>query len=317
MKIIKRIGIGIASILVVLVGCNLIFTKSYTKENPFVKAQDGTPLVIAHGGAKHLEPENTMRAFRNAVAMGVDVLEIDIMMTSDGVLVTHHGQNESGNIDLMSNASGLVHEMSFDELQAFNFGYNFQALDGSYPYRDVEGEEIADLEINIPALEQVFATFGNRVLYVLEIKAEAGAKKEEAVDALYELIDQYDVAEVSMVATFYDDINAYYYASRPDIAISTSVGPTTNYIVSNLFYLPFLFQPKGHAALQMPLEESAPVIGTIDLTQERFIKQAQKQNMAVHYWTINDVETMQRLIDLGVDGIITDRPDLLLTLLGQ
>lgn len=313
MKKIKKIGIALFGVFIAVMLLNVALTKSYASNNPW-RAQERV-LVMAHGGAKKLNPENTMKAFKEAYEMGVDVLEMDVMMTKDGILVTHHGTGKDGNISLMSDGEGTIHEKTYEELQAYNFGYKFVDLEGNRPYESLTIEEVHAMEINIPKLETLFETFGTNILYNIEVKAPEGAEKEGAVDALFAMIRQYDLEDYVLVATFDNQINAYYYESAPHIPQSTSVGPTTKFVLANLVGLPFVFEPKNQAALQLPLIEEAPVIGELALAKAKYINAAHKQNLAVHYWTINDPEEMQMLIDLGADGIITDRPDLLLELL--
>ncbi|MGL5540262.1 MAG: glycerophosphodiester phosphodiesterase [Erysipelotrichaceae bacterium] len=315
MTVLKKVGMVLLAIVLLVVGANGMLTQSYAASNPW--RSEGRPLVIAHGGAKDLNPENTMKAFQHAFDLGVDVLEIDLMMTQDHILVTHHGSNQTGNIDLMSDGAGLVHEMTYEQLRQYNFGYNFVDLDGNRPYKDYTLEQVEAEKIYLPRLEELFEAFSDQVLYIIEVKADGDAPRLETVDALYDLIDAYALQDHVIVASFYDDINAYYNKTRPEIAVSPSRGVVTKFVVTNLVKMGFLFAPQSHAAMQLPLEESAPVIGTVDLTNPAILKQAHRQNMGIHYWTINDEATMQALIDLGADGIITDRPDLLIDLINQ
>ena len=81
----------------------------YQEENPWL-AKNGRPLVMAHAGGKGLYPEDTMTAFEYAYGVGVDVLEMDVMMTEDRILVLRHGENNTGNIRLMSNCDTVIHK---------------------------------------------------------------------------------------------------------------------------------------------------------------------------------------------------------------
>ncbi len=312
-KIITGIVFCAAAATVIL---NYLPINRFAGENVW-KKQNNRVLVMAHGGAKQLNPENTMKAFKHAFDLNVDVLEMDVMLTKDNILVTHHGENTTGNIREMSNGDGLVHQLTYDELQQYNFGYNFKDLDGNYPYRDLSQDEAIALEINIPKLEDVFIEFGDKTLYNIEIKADLDAPRQPAIDELYRLIEKYNLQENVLVATFYDDISKAYTEKDATVAKATAKGETTDLVIKSLLKMSFLFSPQNAAAIEVPVKEKAPVLGELDLTSKGIIKQVHGRNMAVHYWTINDPETMRLLIKNGADGIITDRPDVLLEVLKE
>ena len=100
--------------------------------NPFLRPEGAAPFVVAHGGCKHLFPENTMVAFDGAVALGVDMLEMDVRLTADSVLVTHHDDT----LRRTSDGEGLIIGYTLEELGRFNFGAKFAGLEKKYPYRN-------------------------------------------------------------------------------------------------------------------------------------------------------------------------------------
>lgn len=97
--------------------------------NPFLRPEGAAPFVVAHGGCKHLFPENTMAAFDGAVALGVDMLEMDVRLTADSVLVTHHDDT----LRRTSDGEGLIIGYTLEELGRFNFGAKFAGLERSIP----------------------------------------------------------------------------------------------------------------------------------------------------------------------------------------
>ena len=96
------------------------------------------PLVIAHGGAKLMNPENTVMAFDYAYNIGVDVLEMDLRLTKDNVLITHHNET----IDETSDHTGLVMDYTYDELVQMNFGAKFTDYEGKQPYKNLTQSEL-------------------------------------------------------------------------------------------------------------------------------------------------------------------------------
>ena len=133
MKLLKRVGIFI---LVALLTFGVLFIApkpNYKATNTWRKSNhDDRVLVMAHAGGKGVYPDNTMKAFRYSFELGVDVLEMDLMMTSDNVLVLRHGENETGNIRQYSNCDTVIWNETYDYLyNNCNFAYNYQFTDHS------------------------------------------------------------------------------------------------------------------------------------------------------------------------------------------
>lgn len=266
-------------------------------EAPSDAIYEGQPavMVIAHQGGEHLRPSNTMAAFEHAVAMGVDMLEMDINGTRDGVLVTIHDTT----VDRTTNGSGVVWEMSSAELLQLDAGYYFTRDDGqTYPYRG-QG-------ITIATLDEVFTAFPDMPMNI-EIK-----QVEPSIATPFcDLLRQYDRAANTIVASFHQTAMDEFRAACPETPTSLTAGEVTNlYIRHRLLGAGAYTPPAG--AIQIPRESAG-----IALLVDHFVTAAQRRNLQVHAWTINEPDAMRELIDLGVDGIITDRPDLLLEILGR
>ncbi len=259
--------------------------------NPYLVGE-GRPWVLAHGGAKDLFPENTLVAFDGSMALEVDALEIDVCMTADEVLVTHHDLT----IDATSDGVGEVISYTFDELQDFNFGYDFTDLEGNQPYQDSP--------VRIPGLETVFLRYDN-VHFVVEIK-NRGENGKRAAELMYDLIRSTGVEGRVVVASFSQEIlNHFIEVSNGEIPISAAEEEVKDFVFSGLSGMEFLYGPEA-VMFQIPRSSAG-----IPLDAKRLIKSAHRRRMAVQYWTIDDPEEMRRLIELGVDGLITDRPDLM------
>ena len=289
-KIIISIIVGIALVFGII---QLIPVKDVIESNPFAISNNGRPLVIAHGGAKDLFPENTMVAFDGSVAIGIDMLEIDVCLTKDDILITHHDKT----IDSMSDGSGKIRDYNFEELKAFNFGDGFKDLDGNNPY--------ADAHVSVTKLSEVFEKYPD-MLYNVEIK-DGGETGEKAASILYQLIKEYDLTNQILVPSFSDDtINHFRSLTENTILTSSAREETKKFIYAHLAQVDNLVFDVKYEAMQLPLSNSG-----VNLAKKAIIKDAHRRNIAVHYWTIDDKETMKDLILMGADGIITDRPDLL------
>lgn len=258
------------------------------------------PLVIAHQGGNLLKPGNTLTAFEHAEQLGVDVIEFDIHMTKDGHLVAIHDDT----VDATTNGTGRVDEMTLDEIQALDAGYHFKDLNGDYSYRG-QG-------VYIPTVEEVFEQFGHLRMNI-EIKDAYPLGEPSTIETkLWELIQQYEMEDKVLVASFDDDIiKRFQVASNHQVAVSGGRSEVTKFVILHYLFLDKFYEPTVDA-FQVPLEQR-----NINLTNERLINGAQNLNVHYHFWTINDEETMRSLLQKGADGIITDRPDLLVQIMNE
>ena len=151
------------TILTIFLGSACVPKQEAIEANRYRLNKGDAPWIIAHGGAKKLFPENTMMAFRGSTSLGVDALEMDVAMTKDGILVTHHDLT----IDRMSNGTGKVIDYTYEELLQFNFGHSFKDIHGNSLYQTDT--------VTIGKLEEVFSEFNDWELMVeLKDKGEDG-----------------------------------------------------------------------------------------------------------------------------------------------
>jgi len=313
----KKLLVVISVILLLALTLIVIPKPKYEQTNPFL-SQNGIPLVMAHAGGKGVYPDNTMAAFEYSYNLGVDVLEMDVQITDDGILVLLHGQNVTGNTIQNSNCDAVVWEETYQYLNdSCNFGYQYQESDESYLYRDMTSNEWHDAKVHLTTLEEVFDEFGDSILYNIEIKADADAPRTDIADTLADLIVEFDLESKVLVACAFDDISEYLIDTYPNLYVSTSYG-TARKIIIGAYTLTSVFSGKPkYAAVQVPIAYELPVIQTLRLDTKLLINTLHQQNMAMHYWTVNDEETMRLLINQGADGIITDYPELLLQIISE
>lgn len=316
MKTIKRLLLITIILAGLGLGLILVPKPQFARTNPFIS--NGLPLVMAHAGGKGVYPDNTMLAYQYSFDLGVDVLEMDVMLTQDGVLVLLHGENRTGNTRSHSNCDTVVWQEDYETLyEQCNFGYHYQEEDGTYLYRDMTPAQWQAAHVHLPMLEEVFLAFGDNILYNIEIKADADAPRIETADALYTLIDTYGLHDHVLVACAFDDINDHLVDTYPDLFVSTAYGSAQRRIISIYTLTSVLQKAPRHAAVQVPVSYTLPVIRTLRLDTKLLINTLHQHNMAMHYWTINDEPTMRHLIEQGADGIITDYPALLMSILDE
>ncbi|WP_223702661.1 glycerophosphodiester phosphodiesterase [Sutcliffiella deserti] len=297
----RKFLLGVGLILSIVFSLCLVFTFSPTSRieaKPFFK--NSRPLVIAHQGGELLAPSNTMIAFKQAADMGVDVIETDIHITKDGHLVAIH----DATVDRTTNGSGAVADLTLTEIQALDAGYHFQDLNGNLSYRG-QGAYI-------PTVEEMFQEFGDMRIEI-EIKdSNPPEQYEEIAEKLWKLTEKYGMEDKLLVASFDQEI-IQMFDNYTNGRVATAGGrqEITQFVIFQKIFMRNLYSPKVDS-FQVPLEQSG-----IDLTNQRLIRDAKRTGLQVHYWTIDDKETMQYLIERGADGIITNRPDLMLELLEE
>jgi glycerophosphoryl diester phosphodiesterase len=266
--------------------------KPYYTENPT------TPLVIAHQGGDGIRPGDTLLAFQNAVDMGADVLEMDAHITKDREIVLMHDER----VDRTTDGQGLIEELTLAELQKLDAAYKWSNDHGkTFPYRG-QG-------VQVPTLRELFEKFPQK-RYLIEIKLTENPIHKPLCD----LIREYNMQDKVIVASFHDDAMSLFREICPEIATSASKSEVTPFILLGKLYLSGWISPQ-YQSLQVPYETSESY--GIPVMTERFIREAHAKNIRVEPWTVDDPELMKLYIQWGVDGIITDRPDLMLQVLGR
>ena len=266
-------------------------------------------LAYAHRGGAREAPSNTIVAMRQALAAGATALEMDVHPTADGHLVVCHDPT----VDRTTNGSGAISGLTLAEVQALDAAYWFVPghevapgrPDGEYPLR---GRAPDDPELRIPTLREVLETFPG-VLLNIDIKQMAPAVKPYE-EQLARLLLEHDRSDDVVVTSFHDTALAAFSAAAPLIATSAGLLAVAGFWQS--VQDGTLPAPMSHAAVQVPTDfEGATVV------DERFVQTAHAAGVAVHVWTIDDPPEIERLVGLGVDGIMSDRPSVLVPTLAE
>ncbi|WP_423189783.1 glycerophosphodiester phosphodiesterase [Alkalibacterium sp. f15] len=276
-----------------------LFPLSSKKTYAFFEEKEG-PLVIAHRGGKALAPENTLAAFRNAAELAVDMLEYDVHITVDGHLVVIHDDT----VDRTTNGTGRVNEMTLEEIKALDAGYRFKDANGDFVFRNSG--------IKIPTVEEVFSEFSDKK-HLIELKDSNNPLMYEAlIVEMWNEIQKFNMKDNVLIASFDHAINLRFQdVSNGEVAIGAGKEETRHFVTIHKALLNALYRPKA-AAFQLPTE-----LEGYNLVDWKLIRGANNRGMQIYYWTINEEEMMKKLIDIGVDGIMTDNPRLLLDVLSN
>ncbi|MDN6161388.1 MAG: glycerophosphodiester phosphodiesterase [Atopostipes sp.] len=298
-KIFKLIGVLFASLLLVW---GIIYLKPVKKrpDHAFYREEDPEFLVVAHRGGKAIAPEGTKAAFDKSRDLGVDIFEYDIHMTEDGYLVVSHDPR----VDRMTDGTGLINEMTLEEVQALDAGYSYEDEEGNFSYRD-QG-------VYIPTVAEVFEAYP-KMRQLIEIKDTNNEELyDEIIRKLSILITEYEMEDQIMVGSFDHEINeSFEKFTEGEIPIGAGEQAVRSFAYMHIPYLNGLAKSEVDS-FQLPVEQEG-----FNLATKNIINSAKKRNMTIFYWTINDEEEMKELILKGVDGLITDYPDRMIKVLEE
>jgi glycerophosphoryl diester phosphodiesterase len=291
MRLLLKVG---AVLLASLVTAHLVLAALVkpVPQHPFWAATT-EPRVIAHRGGRGLWPENTLHAFRKATDLGVDVLEMDIRQTADGVLVVLHDET----VDRTTDGSGPVAGLTLSRLRELDAGYRWSPDGGkTHPHRG-QG-------LTVPSLREIFnALPGARMN--LEIKTRDGTLSKP----LCQLIREHRSEPLVVVASFGQDAMDAFRSACPGVATAATAEEARQLFRLTALFLDPLFEPRAEV-LQVPER-----LRDLEVLTPRFVRAARRLNLKIDVWTVNEPEDMKRLIALPVDGIMTDYPDRMLALI--
>lgn len=239
-------------------------------------------INFAHRGASAACPENTMAAFRRALELGATGIETDVQLTKDGHLVLIHDES----VNRTTNGKGYIKDKTLKEVRALDAGSWFQ--DGNYA-----GEKI-------PLLEELLELLADRDT-VLNIELKNGVffypgMEQKVIDA----VRQYDMSDRVIISSFNHYSLVHFKELAPDIE-------------TGILYMEGLYRPWDYALTlgAQALHSYHPAV------LPEFVSEAAAAGIVYHPWTVNDRKRMEELISAGVDGIITDVPDVLAGILAR
>lgn len=267
-------------------------------DNPWISRR---VLNYAHQGGAREAPSSTMYAMRRAVAgAGAHGIELDVHATLDRHLVVCHDPT----VDRTTNGSGRIADLTLAEVQSLDNAYWWvpgTVVDHDSPDADytLRGRAPDHPDLRIPTLVEVLEAFPDTFLN-LDIKLTA-PDVEPYEELLAQALGDFGRTDDVIVASFLDHAVAAFSAHAPDVSTAAGTGDTAAFFLAVRGGSPP--PPTRHHALQVPAELYGQTV-----VDEAFVVAAHAHGLAVHVWTIDEEDEMRRLIDLGVDAIMTDRP---------
>ncbi len=275
-------------------------------ENPWLYRR---VIAYAHQGGALDAPSSTLYALRHAVDAGATALELDVHATADGELVVCH----DATVDRTTNGCGAIAQLSLEELRRLDNAYWFvpglDAVRGREPSEYVfRGRAPEDREFGIPTLREVLAAFPDVVLNI-DIKQTAPAVKPYEA-TLASLLNEYERSDDVIVTSFDERAIEAFSRLAPNVPTAAGPGTTTAFWVAA--HAGGDLPPLTSLAFQVPERH-----GVLSVVDECFVDAAHRHGLAVHVWTVNDPDAMRRLVDLEVDGIMSDVPNRLVGVLRE
>jgi glycerophosphoryl diester phosphodiesterase len=252
------------------------------------------PLFFAHRGGSALAPENTLAAFEKGLAFGADALELDAHVTRDGEIVVIH----DATVNRTTDGTGLVSAYTLDELRALDAGFRFTADAGrSYPYRGTG--------VSIPTLAEVLDRFPSTRINI-EMKISTAASEAR----LWELIQAHGAADRVLVGSFLlPPIARFRRLTDGRVATCGSMPEIRAFVLAAYARATRWLRP-AYDVLQVPeMWRGIPIVSRTTVAA------AHALGLPVHVWTVDTRADMERLLTLGVDGLMSDRPDMLAAVL--
>ena len=283
-------------------------------DNPWM---DRGPLNIAHQGGAKEAPSNTLFAFKQSLKNGADVLELDAHATADGEIVVLH----DATLDRTTNGQGRVDAHTLDEIKALDAAYWWSPGTVDCHNPDIcdwvhRGVATGDLEppegysandFTVPTLREVLETFPDELINI-EIKNTA-PDTTPYESTLAALLREYERVDDVIVVSFLDHAVEAFKLHAPEIHTATATGETAGFWASSQSEAPGAPNLR-YVALQVPITFEG-----ITVVTEDFVTKANNNSLAVHVWTIDNADDMCWLLSIGVQGIMTDRPSLLESIL--
>ncbi|EJS68944.1 glycerophosphodiester phosphodiesterase [Bacillus cereus] len=244
---------------------------------------------IAHRGASVYAPEHTIAAYKLGQQLKGDYLEIDLQMTKDGHLIAMHDET----LNRTTNGKGLVKEHTLEEIKQLNAGSYFNE---KYPNLAKTAFEIA----KVPTLEEIIETFGHNANYYIETKSPDEYPGME--EKLLEIIDKYEIKDKVIIQSFSED------SLRKIHSINVHIP-----LVQLLSY------KKAVQLTELDIEKYKTYCIGLGMNYKYidsgYVKKIRKHGLEVHPFTVDNEKDMKKLLSWGVDGMFTNYPDRLHSIL--
>jgi glycerophosphoryl diester phosphodiesterase len=255
------------------------------------------PWLVAHRGGSRIAPENTLAAFDRAEQLGADAIETDVRLSRDGVVMVFHDEDTGA----LTGQPGTVEARTAAEIEALDAAFSFtEDGGGSFPLRGAG--------IRIP-------TFAEALRRHPRMRFNVDAKTEDPAlaDAIARVVREARAEERVCVGSFFDGQAERLGALLPGVARFLPQEAATRHVMAaKAGGATPVGLPGGYDLADLPARW-----GDVTVVDPPVVEHFHRLGIPVHVWTVDDEDEMRALLDLGVDGLVTDRPDVLKRVLGR
>jgi glycerophosphoryl diester phosphodiesterase len=254
------------------------------------------PWLVAHRGGSALAPENTLVAFERAAALGADAIETDVRRTRDGAVVVFHDETT----ERLTGAPGTIEERALAEVRALDAAHGFTPDGGrTFPLRG--------RGVGVPTLAEALARFP-----AMRFNVDAKSEDSALAEALARAVAEARAEERVCLGSFFDAQAERLGALAPRCCRYLPQQAATCHVLAAMRGDPGDGCPRGYALADLPQR-----VGDLAVITPAVVAHFHRLGIPVHVWTVDDEADMRALLALGVDGIVTDRPDVLARVLGR
>lgn len=255
------------------------------------------PWLVAHRGGARLAPENTLPAFDLAARLGADAFELDVHLSRDGAVVVFHDDETSR----LTGQAGTIEERTIDQVRALDAGFGFTTDGGrSFPWR---GRQVAP-----PLLGELLARHAHTRMNI-----EAKSADPALAEALVRAVREAGAVERVCLGSQHDEQGERIRALLPEACHFLPEGAATCHVMAARSE-GATGCPDGWDVADLPWRLEGSDLVVLD---RRTIEHLHRQGLAVFAWTVDGDQEMRQLLQDGVDGIMTDRPDVLARVMGR
>ena len=248
------------------------------------------PAVCGHRGASGHAPENTLVAFRRARELGATWIEFDVQLSADGVPIILHDDTLERTTNLGQPLRPTA--LTLDQLKALDAGSWFSP--------EFAGEKI-------PTLEEVLAEFGTSLGLNIEIKSTPGFEADDGLEQkIAALVRQYNLADSALISSFDPFRLASLHRHDPELRLG--------FLYEGR---PDRYPPDFDPIITAKSFNAVALHPPFRIINQALVALTRENGLAINTWTVNEIADLQRMIDLGIDIVITNYPDRLVKLLGQ
>ena len=255
-----------------------------------------SPWLVAHRGGSRIAPQNTFLAFDLAAGLGADAIETDVRLSSDGAVMIFHDDDT----EALTGAPGTIEARTVKEIGRLDVAFSFSEDGGvSFPLRGAG--------LRVP-------TFADALLRYPRMRFNVDAKSEDPAlaEALARVVREARAEERVCLGSFHDAQADRLGALLPGVCRFLPQGAATRHVLAAKAGAAPVGLPVGYDLADLPAR-----MGEMTVVDPPVVEHFHRLGIPVHVWTVDDPEEMRALLDIGVDGIVTDRPDVLQRVLGR